>query len=176
MFWRDSTAPGKEAAKTQLELAELSKSLSQLLGRITETRWSFLKTASRPETAADGEEETAADGEKAAVALGYDAHAEYTRQGAVAPGSGWRATKLNERYGLCATYPTVLHCPSLTTDEELEEVAKFRSKQRLPVLSWFDHSSHAAIVRCAQPLIGIGGNKSAARHEHLLWTPRVARC
>ena len=35
-----------------------------------------------------------------------------------------------------------------------------------PVLSWVDGTSRAAIVRCAQPLVGIGGKKSVA-DEHL---------
>jgi hypothetical protein len=73
----------------------------------------------------------------------------------------------------------VLIEPQRVTEEELKEVAKFRSKQRLPALSWFDgrtydapdepkdeegrpQPQYAAIVRCAQPLVGIQGKKSPA--------------
>jgi hypothetical protein len=61
--------------------------------------------------------------------------------------------------------------PRLCIDQEVQKVAQFRSKSRLPALSWFDgvdHGdnpdgkgpSHAAILRCAQPLVGITGKKS----------------
>ena len=92
----------------------------------------------------------------------YNARAEFTRQGALKEGSGWRETKLNESFELCATYPQVLLFPEVTTDEEISEVAKFRSKQRLPSFSWVHPANGAAIVRCAQPLVGLTGKKSEA--------------
>jgi myotubularin-related protein 1/2 len=42
----------------------------------------------------------------------------------------------------------------------LWQVVKFRSKQRLPVLSWWDPATKAAITRCAQPLVGTMGNST----------------
>ena len=83
----------------------------------------------------------------------YDAKKEFARQGALSESSGWRATSMNEEYVLCATYPSVVMVPNSVSDAQLEEVVKFRSKQRLPALSWFDSETHAAIVRCAQPLV-----------------------
>ena len=96
----------------------------------------------------------------------YHAKKEFERQGALSESSGWRETTLNDDYGLCATYPSVLVVPKAVTDDQLKEVVKFRSKQRLPALSWFDQESQAAIVRCAQPLVGALNKKSVADEEY----------
>eukprot|EP01047_Picozoa_sp_COSAG01_P047918 COSAG01_NODE_4621_length_4872_cov_3.265451_8_plen_131_part_00 len=60
------------------------------------------------------------------------------------------------------TYPRTIWVPAASTDEDIEEVAQFRSKRRLPALSWVHPTSHAAIVRCAQPLVGVLSRKSEA--------------
>jgi hypothetical protein len=39
--------------------------------------------------------------------------------------------------------------------ELLPAVIKFRSRNRIPVLTWIDPKSGAAIVRCSQPLTGM---------------------
>ena len=44
--------------------------------------------------------------------------------------------------------------------ETLRGAAAYRSKGRLPVLSWVDATTGAAIVRCAQPLAGLLGAAS----------------
>jgi hypothetical protein len=92
----------------------------------------------------------------------YDAPREFERQGALDRDSPWRKTELNQDFSFSPTYPQCLLIPKDFTDTELQEVAKFRSKRRLPTLSWFDSSTDTAIIRCAQPLVGITGKKSAA--------------
>lgn len=92
----------------------------------------------------------------------YDARAEFERQGALQEDSGWRETTLNHEFELCSTYPKVLLFPKTMEDSDIKEVSKFRSKQRLPSLSWLHPENRAAIVRCAQPLVGITGKKSEA--------------
>lgn len=80
------------------------------------------------------------------------------------PGRGldaWRETDANTGYALCATYPSRLVVPAATTDEQLAAVAQFRSKARLPVLSWVHPDTEAALLRCAQPLAGITGARCA---------------
>ena len=52
--------------------------------------------------------------------------------------------------------------PKSVSDEELREVAKFRSRGRLPVLSWMHPESQATICRCSQPLVGVGSKRSAS--------------
>ena len=51
----------------------------------------------------------------------------------------------------------------MTSQEELQEVARFRSKARIPVLSWIHPESLATITRCAQPLVGL--NKRSREDE-----------
>ena len=98
----------------------------------------------------------------------YDAPAEFERQGALSRDSPWRKSELNEAkdgraaFSFSPTYPQCMLVPKDFTDTELHEVAKFRSKQRLPTLSWFDRTTDTAIIRCAQPLVGITGKKSPA--------------
>ena len=42
----------------------------------------------------------------------------------------------------------------------MKEAANFRSKNRLPVLSWYNYKNENAIVRCAQPNRGVLDKKS----------------
>jgi hypothetical protein len=60
---------------------------------------------------------------------------------------------------LCPTYPKLLLVPSAFTDEDLHVVAKYRSKQRLPVVTWFDVRTGAHIARSAQPLVGVNSKR-----------------
>ena len=96
------------------------------------------------------------------AALEYSAAAEYTRLKALEADSGWRHCQLNNNYALCQTYPAFVVVPAAISDAEVREVTKFRSKGRLPALSWMHPDSRAAVVRCAQPLVGITGKKSPA--------------
>lgn len=92
----------------------------------------------------------------------FDMKADLTRMGVGTRESNWRLTRANENFLLCSTYPRLLATPKIITDEDLFEVAKFRSKQRLPVLTWVNPNTHAAIVRCAQPLVGLVAHHSDA--------------
>eukprot|EP01052_Picozoa_sp_SAG31_P015888 SAG31_NODE_1034_length_10228_cov_89.107316_13_plen_587_part_00 len=78
----------------------------------------------------------------------------------VAESGLWRISDLNKDWSLCRTYPAALAVPILADEETLRGSAAFRSKHRLPVLSWLDRHSHAAILRCAQPLVGLLGHHS----------------
>ncbi|CAK8683624.1 phosphatidylinositol-3,5-bisphosphate 3-phosphatase MTMR2-like [Clavelina lepadiformis] len=98
----------------------------------------------------------------------YNSKAEYQRQGL--PAEGWRLTKANFKYELCDTYPQLLAVPSPATDDDLKQVAQFRSRGRIPVLSWIHPESQASITRCAQPLCGISSKRSRddERYVHLI--------
>ena len=64
----------------------------------------------------------------------------------------------NASYQLCSTYPALLAVPSLATPEMLRAVATYRSRGRLPVLTWRDPANAAGLLaRCAQPKRGLGG-------------------
>ncbi|XP_078003284.1 phosphatidylinositol-3,5-bisphosphate 3-phosphatase MTMR2 isoform X3 [Phascolarctos cinereus] len=95
----------------------------------------------------------------------YDPFLEYRRQGI--PNESWRITKINERYELCDTYPSLLVVPANIPDEELKRVASFRSRGRIPVLSWIHPESQATITRCSQPMVGVSGKRSKEDEKYL---------
>ena len=95
----------------------------------------------------------------------YEAVSEYKRQGI--PNESWRITKINDKYELCDTYPRILVVPANVPDDRLEEVAKFRSRNRLPVLSWMHPDSQATICRCAQPLVSMANNRSEPDEKYI---------
>lgn len=83
--------------------------------------------------------------------------------------SNWIESNVNSNYDICSTYPSKLYVPSITTKACLMESAKFRSKGRLPVLSYL-HSNEAAICRCSQPLSGFSNRSLEDEQllEHIL--------
>ncbi|XP_056431555.1 myotubularin [Gadus chalcogrammus] len=93
---------------------------------------------------------------------------EFRRQGL--PNERWRITFINKNYELCDTYPTILAVPYRASEEDLKRVAAFRSRGRIPVLSWIQRDNQAAIARCSQPLVGMSGkrNKDDERYLELL--------
>ncbi|KAH3758154.1 Myotubularin-like phosphatase domain [Pelomyxa schiedti] len=84
----------------------------------------------------------------------YDEFTEFTRQGVNLRDGEWRVTTVNKDYALSSTYPPVLVVPQCIDDDKLKVVANFRSKGRIPVLSWM-HKSGASITRGSQPQSGI---------------------
>jgi hypothetical protein len=82
---------------------------------------------------------------------------------ALAEGSPqWRVANCNAQYELCKTYPDVLVCPASVDDALLLRAAAFRSKQRLPCLTWIHPKNGAPLCRCSQPLAGVTG----VQNEH----------
>lgn len=69
------------------------------------------------------------------------------------PNDKWTLCTLNQSYQLCDTYPAQLFVPSDVGESTLVGSSKFRSKGRLPVLTYLNHNM-AAICRCSQPLSG----------------------
>ena len=83
------------------------------------------------------------------------------------PNESWKITSINENYELCDTYPRLLAVPTAASDTDVREVAKFRSRGRLPVLSWMHPDSLATICRCAQPLVSMANNRSEADEKYI---------
>lgn len=75
------------------------------------------------------------------------------------PNDTWHITKLNDSHDLCETYPAILAVPAGATDEIIRNAAAFRSRGRIPVLSWLHSESQATITRASQPLVGVGGKR-----------------
>ncbi|NXP35392.1 MTM1 protein, partial [Leiothrix lutea] len=95
----------------------------------------------------------------------YNPMSEYRRQGL--PNERWRVTFINEHYGLCDTYPSLLVVPYNATDEDLKKVSAFRSRNRIPVLSWIHPETQAVIMRCSQPLVGMSGKRNKDDERYL---------
>ncbi|XP_062392002.1 myotubularin-related protein 8 [Sardina pilchardus] len=81
-----------------------------------------------------------------------DLAADYRRMGL--PNDHWETTELNKDYEMCSTYPSMLAVPKGASQATILGSAKFRSRGRLPALSYFHKDSKAAICRCSQPLSG----------------------
>jgi myotubularin-related protein 1/2 len=100
----------------------------------------------------------------------YDVEREFIRQGVLPHPSQqnvtepkWRLCNVNADYKMCDTYTSRFVVPADITDEEIRAVAAFRSKGRLPVLSWYCKETGASLTRSAQPLIGF--NITGARNK-----------
>ncbi|KAF4123253.1 myotubularin-related protein 6/7/8 [Geosmithia morbida] len=87
----------------------------------------------------------------------YDPKAEFRRQGISEklPDRGWRITTINNDYSFCDTYPAFLVVPSKISDNVLKYAREFRSRNRVPVLSYIHPVNNCTITRCSQPLSGI---------------------
>ena len=83
------------------------------------------------------------------------------------PNETWRITKINDKYKLCDTYPAILAVPQVASEDDLYAVAAFRSRGRLPVLSWLHPETQASITRCSQPLTGLSGHRSTDDEKYI---------
>ena len=57
---------------------------------------------------------------------------------------------------------------SLADSSPVPKLAKFRSKQRLPVVTWFDVRTGAHIARASQPSVGLVNSKRCLEDERLV--------
>lgn len=69
------------------------------------------------------------------------------------PNTEWTLSTLNQNYELCDTYPKQIYVPALASTAMLLGSSRFRSKGRLPALTYL-HPNKASISRCSQPLSG----------------------
>lgn len=75
---------------------------------------------------------------------------------------------MNEKYEICDSYPGVWAVPRAAHEAELvKPTSMFRSKNRLPVLSWIHPTSSATITRCSQPLVGVSGKRSTDDESYI---------
>ncbi|VBB29955.1 unnamed protein product [Acanthocheilonema viteae] len=98
----------------------------------------------------------------------YDTIRELNRMNV--PNETWRITKINDRYDFADSYPALLAVPATAVvegEDFLQKVAEFRSKQRIPVLSWLHPTSQASITRSSQPMVGVTSRKSAEDERYL---------
>ncbi|CAM1502856.1 Fc.00g076320.m01.CDS01 [Cosmosporella sp. VM-42] len=87
----------------------------------------------------------------------YDPKAEFRRQGISEklPDKGWRISHVNKDYTFCDTYPAVLVVPTKISDNTLKYGKEFRSRNRIPALSYIHPINNCTITRSSQPKAGI---------------------
>ena len=92
----------------------------------------------------------------------YDAKAEWKRQGISDKGvdRGWRISKINIDYAFSPTYPALLPVPTSISDNTLNYAGRYRSRVRIPVLTYLHPVNNCSITRSSQPLAGLRGNRS----------------
>ncbi|XP_070615785.1 phosphatidylinositol-3,5-bisphosphate 3-phosphatase MTMR8-like isoform X3 [Erythrolamprus reginae] len=100
-----------------------------------------------------------------------DVKADYLRMGI--DNSSWEISHVNKDYEVCSTYSRELVVPREATRAVILGSAKFRSRGRIPVLSYFYKENNAAICRCSQPLSGFSAR--CLEDEQLLQAIREAQ-
>ena len=101
----------------------------------------------------------------------YDPEKEFQRQGLtnldteMNENKPFRRTKENENYSLCATYPKFLITVGAISDSNYRESSLFRTKNRLPTLSYYYYNSKGTIWRSAQSKVGMTGNRNRFDEE-----------
>ncbi|KAI6246251.1 Phosphoinositide 3-phosphatase [Erysiphe necator] len=92
----------------------------------------------------------------------YDAKNEWNRQGINnnSTNKGWRISYINADYSFSSTYPGLLVVPASISDNTLNYAGRYRSRARIPVLTYLHPMNNCSITRSSQPLAGIRGNRS----------------
>ena len=74
--------------------------------------------------------------------------------------ANWRVTNINKDYQFSPTYPANLAVPASISDNTLNYAGRYRSRARIPVLTYLHPVNNCTISRSSQPLVGIRGNRS----------------
>ncbi|KAI0022060.1 protein-tyrosine phosphatase-like protein [Xylariomycetidae sp. FL0641] len=92
----------------------------------------------------------------------YDPRAEYRRQGISTKSvdRGWRISQINKDYSFSPTYPGLLVVPSTISDNVIKYAGPYRSRQRIPVLTYLHSINNCSITRSSQPMVGFRGARS----------------
>lgn len=90
----------------------------------------------------------------------FDPEREFKRMGL--PNDIYHLSEINKNYDLCSTYPSVLCTfrPELVAESELYSIASFRSRGRLPCLTWKHPTKSSCMWRCSQPRVGMNSTRS----------------
>ncbi|KAK2466754.1 hypothetical protein APHAL10511_001012 [Amanita phalloides] len=90
----------------------------------------------------------------------YSPREEFGRMGLGTRTKSWRFTDINRDYSFCPTYPSRLVIPTKISDTTLQYAAKYRSKCRIPVLTYLHWANYGSITRSSQPMVGLTQNRS----------------
>ncbi|KAI0780451.1 phosphatases II [Trametes elegans] len=90
----------------------------------------------------------------------YSPREEFLRMGVGTRSKAWRFTDINKDYSFSPTYPARLVVPTRISDTTLQYAAKFRSKCRIPALTYLHWANYGSITRSSQPMVGLTNNRS----------------
>lgn len=90
----------------------------------------------------------------------YSVREEFGRMGVGSRTKAWRFTDINKDYSFSPTYPARLVVPTRISDTTLQYAVKYRSKARLPVLTYLHWANYGSITRSSQPMVGLTSNRS----------------
>ncbi|ETO10195.1 myotubularin isoform 2 [Reticulomyxa filosa] len=87
----------------------------------------------------------------------------------------FRVSKLNVNYELCDTYPTLLLVPQGAKDDLLTAAASYRSRNRLPVITWAN-AQGVTLSRCSQPTSGMVNRRNTEDEDLLALINKINTC
>ncbi|KAI6127781.1 phosphatases II [Pisolithus croceorrhizus] len=90
----------------------------------------------------------------------YSPRKEFGRMGVGSRTKAWRFTDINKDYQFSPTYPSLLAVPTRISDSTLAYAGKYRSKCRIPALTYLHWANLGTITRSSQPMVGIKQNRS----------------
>ncbi|KAI9467409.1 phosphatases II [Lactarius psammicola] len=90
----------------------------------------------------------------------YSPREEFGRMGVGTRSKAWRFTDINKDYTFCPTYPSRLVVPTKISDSTLQYGAKYRSKCRIPALTYLHWANFGSITRSSQPMVGLTNARS----------------
>ncbi|KAG2349521.1 phosphatases II [Suillus weaverae] len=90
----------------------------------------------------------------------YSPREEFGRMGVGTRTKAWRFTDINKDYAFSPTYPSRLVVPSRISDSTLRYASKYRSKCRIPALTYLHWANFGSITRSSQPMVGIKQSRS----------------
>ncbi|KAH6918319.1 protein phosphatase [Coprinopsis sp. MPI-PUGE-AT-0042] len=90
----------------------------------------------------------------------YSPREEFGRMGVGTRTKAWRYTDINRDYSFAPTYPARMVIPTKISDTTLQYASKYRSKCRLPVLTYLHWANYGTLTRSSQPMVGITQNRS----------------
>eukprot|EP01038_Epipyxis_sp_PR26KG_P006334 gene6334-8721_t len=88
-----------------------------------------------------------------------DISKEYERQGLLTS-SEWQIYD-NSNYDLCESYPKFIALPKQLHSSDIIAAASFRSKNRIPAITYLHKKTGAVMTRSSQPMVGLTQKNSA---------------
>ncbi|KII89144.1 hypothetical protein PLICRDRAFT_175372 [Plicaturopsis crispa FD-325 SS-3] len=90
----------------------------------------------------------------------YSPREEFGRMGLGTRTKAWRFSDINKDYTFCPTYPARMVVPTKISDATLQYASKYRSKCRIPSLTYLHWANYGSITRSSQPMVGITQSRS----------------